>query len=164
MLLALSSCTHDAPAFTDRPAANATAAPMLPTTVGALPMTDPPGYRELLGQLRGTPVVVNIWGSWCAPCRSEAPELKAASAKYGHEVQFLGVDILDTRDGAHAFMAEFGTTYPSVFDPSASIRDMLGFLGQPDTLFYGRDGTLVTSWRGPIGKPQLEQGLRQILG
>lgn len=163
-LLVLSACGHATPAYTDHPALNATAAPGLPTTVGALPSTDPAGFDALLAQLRGTPVVVNIWGSWCGPCRAEAPELRSAAAKYGHDVQFVGVDILDTREGAHAFMTEFGVPYPSLFDPGAAIRDRLGLEGQPDTLFYARDGSLAISWPGPIGSPQLEHGIRQILG
>src|SRR6266571_5931381 len=74
------------------PAVNAARATLLPTTVAALPSFDPERFTQLLGQLRGTPVVVNFWGSWCGPCRAEAPILREAAAQYGSNVQFLGVD------------------------------------------------------------------------
>ena len=77
-------------------------------------------------------------------------------------VQFLGVDILDARDGARAFMREYALTYPSVFDPPASIRDGLGLLGQPVTLFYDADGTLVDRWVGPIPDDELTKRLNAI--
>ncbi len=123
------------------------------------------GYEELLGQLRGTPVVVNIWGSWCGPCRTEAPHLAAAHATYGDRVQFIGVDILDVRESAREFIEEFGWTYPNVFDPSAAgdIRNQLGYLGQPVTLFYDADGTLVADWEGPLDPRTLEARIRKIL-
>jgi cytochrome c biogenesis protein CcmG, thiol:disulfide interchange protein DsbE len=144
-------------------AVNATQAPLLPTTVAALPSFDTADYDTLLSQLRGTPIVVNIWGSWCGPCRSEAPDLARAARIYGDRVQFVGVDILDTRGGAADFIDEFGWTYPSVYDPSGSIRDELGFAGQPVTLFYDRDGAIRESWQGPVDPHRLDAGIRQIL-
>ena len=58
-------------------------------------------------------------------------------------MQFLGVDILDSRDGARGFIDEHGLTYPSVFDPSGNIRDSFGVIGQPVTVFYDADGDVV---------------------
>ncbi len=141
------------------PAGNAAAATLLPADAAALPEFDLPRFERLLGQLEGTPVLVNFWGSWCAPCRDEAPHLASAHGSYGDRVQFLGVDILDAREGARAFMQEFGWTYPSVFDPPASIRDGLGLLGQPVTLFYDAGGNLVERWVGPIPADELTMRL-----
>src|SRR5687767_2030300 len=62
------------------------------------------GYRALVASLEGTPVVVNIWGSWCPPCRDEAPHLVALARKHEGQVQFLGVDILDEREAARDFI------------------------------------------------------------
>jgi len=145
------------------PALNATRAPLLPTGASALPQFDFATYRDLLGQLKGTPVVVNIWAAWCAPCRAEAPDLAAASRSYGSRVQFLGVDILDSRSSARSFMAEYGWTYPSVFDPAAEIRNGLGFVGQPDTIFYDARGRIAMTWQGPLTPEALQKGLRRIL-
>lgn len=144
-------------------ARNATEAPLLPTNAYALPELDPAGFQSLLGQLRGTPVLVNIWGSWCPPCRSEAPLLARAHAEHGSEVQFLGVDILDARPSARGFMEEFGWRFPSVFDPPGAIRDDLGFIGQPVTIFYDREGEAVLTWQGPLTERTLARGLRMIL-
>lgn len=145
------------------PAHNATRAELLPTDAAALPEFDADSFSQLLGQLRGTPAVVNIWASWCAPCRTEAPDLAAASAANGSRVQFLGIDILDSRSSARSFMREFGWRYPSLFDPTASIRNDLGFIGQPDTVFYDSAGNRAMTWQGPLTPAVLERGLAKIL-
>jgi len=145
------------------PATNAATAALLPTNAVALPEFDLASYQELLGQLRGTPVVVNVWGSWCGPCRDEAPTLAAAQGRYGDRVQFLGVDILDARQSARGFMHEYGWRYPSLYDPSGAIRDGLGLLGQPVTLFYAADGHLVGRWLGPIPRDELGRRIDGLL-
>ena len=145
-------------------ASNAATASLLPTHVASLPTFDVEQYQRLLTQLRGTPVVVNVWASWCGPCRAEAPLLHDAAARYGRRVQFLGVDILDSLDGARSFIADHGVAYPSVFDPPGAIRDSLAMLGQPMTAFYDADGTLVSTWPGQLTQTALEQGIREALG
>jgi cytochrome c biogenesis protein CcmG/thiol:disulfide interchange protein DsbE len=134
----------------------------LPTTVDELPPIDVAGYEALLADLRGTPVVVNFWASWCGPCRAEAPRLGAAAARYGDRVQFLGVDILDDRDGARGFIAEHGLPYPNVFDPDGAIRTDLGSIGQPVTAFYDADGNLVAKVDGEISETDLTANLDAI--
>jgi len=136
--------------------------PLLPTDPYELPTFDLASYRALLAELRGTPVLVNVWGSWCPPCRDEAPLLAAAHAEYGDRVRFLGVDILDEREAARRFMREFGWTYPSVFDLPRAIPDGLGLLGQPVTLFYDASGELVDTWSGPIPEEALTERLEAI--
>jgi cytochrome c biogenesis protein CcmG/thiol:disulfide interchange protein DsbE len=109
-------------------------------------------------------VLVNVWASWCGPCRDEAPLLASAHETYGDRVRFLGVDILDQRASARAFMREFGWTYPSIFDPTGAIRDGLGLLGQPVTLFYDASGELADTWTGPLTEEALDANLDAILG
>lgn len=140
------------------PAANATTVPLLPTTVNGLPATDVATFHELLGQLKGTPVVVNVWGSWCGPCKSEAPLLSAA-ARAHPGVQFVGVDIEDSRDGALGFLTTYDITYPSVFDPGGAIKTDLGAIGQPDTFFYDANGTQVDAVIGVLSQASLDAGL-----
>ena len=113
------------------------AAPHRPRRAPEFTLAD---YQHALGELRGTPVVVNVWASWCGPCREEAPLLAAAHRTYGDRVRFLGVDVLDESDSARAFMHRYGWSYPSVYDPTGAIRDGLGLLGQPVTLFYDAAG------------------------
>lgn len=135
----------------------------IPDSPDALPEVDLAGFETLLGDLRGTPVLVNVWASWCGPCNEEAPRIAAAHAAYGDRIRFLGVDILDSREGARSFIATHGWGFPSVFDPDAAIRDGLGLFGQPVTLFYAADGTLVSSYTGPIPEAELEARIAEIL-
>ncbi len=145
-------------------ARNATTAALLPTNVAELPTFDVDTYQRLLTQLRGTPVVVNVWAAWCGPCRDEAPLLHQASETYGDQVQFLGVDIIDSLDGARGFIAEHGLTYPSVFDPSGAIRDSLGMYGQPVTVFYDAAGNVVDTYTGLLSRTALNDGIDAALG
>jgi cytochrome c biogenesis protein CcmG/thiol:disulfide interchange protein DsbE len=145
------------------PALNATRAPLLPTDATELPAFDAGSYERLLAQLTGTPVVVNVWASWCAPCRLEAPLLKEASIRYGSRVQFVGIDIVDSRASSLSYLRRYGLTYPSVSDGTAAIRDALGFVGQPDTVFYDAEGTVAMSWAGPLTPTVLQRGLSRIV-
>jgi cytochrome c biogenesis protein CcmG/thiol:disulfide interchange protein DsbE len=168
-LLLAAACTQapaqgPSPADQGAPASNATTAPLLPTSVASLPRFGVDTYERLLTQLRGTPVVVNIWASWCGPCKAESPLLREASRNYGDRVQFLGVDILDTLGGARTFLADEHITYPSVFDPPAAIRDALGMIGQPATVFYDANGTVVSSWDGQLTATALQEGIDAALG
>jgi thiol-disulfide isomerase/thioredoxin len=102
-------------------------------------------YEERLAELRGYPVVVNVWASWCMPCREEFPVLQKLSARYGKKVAFLGVNAEDSNDAAATFLREEPVPYPSYSDPDKEILDSLGATagGLPDTAFYDRAGELV---------------------
>lgn len=165
-LLAAMACmapSADRPGFepTIR-ARNAAEAPLLPRFADALPDADPESFGRLLAQLRGTPVLVNIWGSWCPPCTEEMPRIVAAHEEFGDRVQFVGIDIEDSRTDARAFIDDFSMTFPSVFDPPDAIKASLGQFGQPVTIFYEADGTFLRSWTGPIGEDLLWRSLRAI--
>jgi thiol-disulfide isomerase/thioredoxin len=135
----------------------------LPDTVAALPNADADAFRALLDELRGTPVVVNLWASWCEPCKREAPMLsEAAAANPG--VQFLGVDTLDSREGAEAFIAEHGLPFPSLFDPDGSIRTDLGSFGLPVTAFFDAEGDLVAKVDGELSQETLDEHVAAITG
>ncbi len=135
----------------------------LPSSPTELPDFDVADYEALIEELRGMPVVVNVWASWCGPCRVEAPALAEAASAYGDRVQFLGVDVLDTKPGARAFIEEFGLPYPSVFDRTGSIRDRLGLIGQPATILYDAVGGVVDTYVGAISEDQLTQQLEALL-
>jgi cytochrome c biogenesis protein CcmG, thiol:disulfide interchange protein DsbE len=142
---------------------NAASAPLLPTALLSPLSFDFAAYQALGEQLNGTPVVVNIWSSWCGPCRSEAPDLASAARAFGDRVQFLGVDILDKRPAAMASIKRYGWTCPSLFDPGGEIRDRLGFVGQPETLFYNAEGKLLATWIGPLTRMVLEESIRKVI-
>jgi thiol-disulfide isomerase/thioredoxin len=130
----------------------------LPSTVSDLPAMDAEGFHDLLERAKGTPLVVNFWASWCEPCAREAPML-ARAARTHRDVQFLGVDILDSKDGALQFIAEHRVPYPSLFDPSGDIRTDLGSLGQPVTVFYTADGAQVAKIDGELSPDVLRSNL-----
>ncbi len=109
------------------------------------------------------PTVVNVWASWCAPCRSEAPLLQAAAERYGDRVDFIGVDVEDTRDGARGFIAEYGITYPNLYDPHATVRSLFGGSGVPITYFFDADGNLVSTHLGVIDEQALALGIDEII-
>jgi cytochrome c biogenesis protein CcmG/thiol:disulfide interchange protein DsbE len=162
----LSACAdtaaQEAPGVTSSPAIVAAPdAALLPTTVAELPPIDVDGFHDLLGQLRGTPVVVNIWASWCDPCIREAPLLSRA-ARAHRDVQFLGVDHQDGRGGAETFIATHGIPYPSVFDPAGAILTDLEAFAPPTTVFYDADGQEVAKVVGELSKETLAQNLRAI--
>jgi cytochrome c biogenesis protein CcmG, thiol:disulfide interchange protein DsbE len=106
-----------------------------------------PGGSEALDKriaaLHGYPAVVNVWASWCGPCRFEFPTLQKVSAAYGKRVAFLGVNSQDSDDAAKTFLGEAPVPYPSYTDGDGGIANELGAIGLPATAFYDRHGKLV---------------------
>jgi len=101
-------------------------------------------YEKRIAALHGYPVVVNLWASWCVPCRVEFPFLQNLSARFGKKVAFLGVNSEDSNDAAATFLREVPVPYPSYSDPDKNIYDSLGgTLGFPNTAYYNRSGKLV---------------------
>ena len=110
----------------------------------------------------GKVVVINVWGSWCGPCRKEAPELQAASEKTAAVAQFLGVTSKDRQpSAARQFVRENKVDYPSIFDPSG--QALLAFSGVlpasaiPSTMVLDREGRLAARVLGPISETTLVQ-------
>jgi thiol-disulfide isomerase/thioredoxin len=107
-------------------------------------------YEKRIASLRGYPVVVNVWASWCGPCRFEFPAFQQLSAEYGRQVAFLGIDSEDSDDAARTFLGDTPVPYPSYSDPDKEIADSIGVsFGLPDTAFYDRRGRLVFLKQGP---------------
>ena len=109
-------------------------------------------YDKQLEALRGYPVVVNNWASWCGPCREEFPYLQAQAAEHLDEVAFLGVDSQDSDDAATTFLDTHPVPYPSITDPDGEFSDWVdtGLVGIPNTLFFDRTGALVFVKQGPF--------------
>ena len=107
-------------------------------------------YEEQLADLRGHPVVVNKWASWCGPCRFEFPFFQSQAAKRGAEVAFLGVDSNDSEAAARTFLEDYPVPYPSFSDPDEEIARAIGAdFAFPSTVFYDEAGEVAFTKIGP---------------
>jgi len=117
--------------------------------------------------LAGDIVVLNFWGSWCAPCRIETPEFQMVYEQVGAEgVQFLGVDVKDERQLAIAFYADKGVEYPSIFDPRGEVA--LAFRGfpanaVPSTILIDREGRVAAVYTAAVAAEDLRSALSALL-
>ena len=123
----------------------------------------PAGFQRTLRGLRGHPVVVNKWASWCGPCRFEFPFFQNQVKKRGTRIAFLAVNSEDAREEARDFLAEFPVPYPSFFDPRNDIAKLLGLERNfPTTTFYDAAGELVyTKPGGYASEAALEDDIRE---
>ncbi len=104
-----------------------------------------------LARLKGYPVVVNKWASWCGPCRLEFPTFQSVTAKLGKRVAFIGLNSGDAGGGApERFLRGFPLSYPSVSDPDNKVAQKLSIAQSwPTTAFYDRSGRQVYAHQGP---------------
>lgn len=131
--------------------------------VPPLEPTTPAEVRELLAA-SDRPVVLNVWASWCGPCRSEAPLLRAAVTEHGDDITFLGIDVRDSQDGARAFMAEFGLDgFEHLFDPTGAVPADLGGFGVPLTFFFHPGGEMLALHSGVIDERTLALQIDELL-
>lgn len=112
-----------------------------------------------LSAVHGRPEVINIWASWCGPCRQEMPALQRVHEKIGSRVAFVGVDVRDHRSKAFAFLRQAGVHYPQVFDVTGSFAAELRMYTVPDTLIVDRSGHIVFRHAGPLTADQLTRAL-----
>jgi cytochrome c biogenesis protein CcmG, thiol:disulfide interchange protein DsbE len=119
--------------------------------------------RVSLVELRGTPVVVNFWASWCIPCGREAPRLNAAAKSHRGDVVVLGIDVKDFSSDARKFLRKHEVNYVSVRDGGGGVYDDFGLTGLPETYFLDRRGRIVAHVLGEISGAQIENGVRAAL-
>jgi cytochrome c biogenesis protein CcmG, thiol:disulfide interchange protein DsbE len=134
----------------------------------ATPLTGPAADRSLAA-LRGRVVLLNVWATWCVPCRTELPDLEAIHTKYADRgLVVVGVSIDDGGDAARVrdFATERGVTYPLWHDPLDRISGLFLANGVPATYLVGRDGALRWRWMGPLTRedPALNAEIEQALG
>ncbi len=125
------------------------------------------GARFDSRSLAGKVVVFNVWGSWCSPCRAEAPELERTyQATRGLGAQFVGIDIRDNRPAANGFIHQFGVTYPSLFDPDMQavlqLRDTLPPVAIPSTVILDRRGRVAARALGALTEDKLRPVVEAI--
>jgi cytochrome c biogenesis protein CcmG, thiol:disulfide interchange protein DsbE len=104
-----------------------------------------PGLDATVHSLRGIPIVINIWASWCEPCRGQFGRFASAAHRYGHDIAFLGADLNDTARAARSFLTQHRLGYPSYQTTAKQIRSIVppGVAGLPTTIFVNRSGKVV---------------------
>ena len=129
-----------------------------------------PPYREDWGEtlrlsdhLGKKPVVLNFWASWCLPCYEEAPVLEATWRRYRDRVLFLGINTQDKEEEALRFIAQFGLTFPQVYDPRGRVGVDYGMYGVPETFFIDREGRVLARHAGAIDEATLARYLEEAL-
>jgi thiol-disulfide isomerase/thioredoxin len=126
----------------------------------SLASLDDSGPALALGSLRG-PAVVNLWATWCAPCRQELPAFQEVSARQP-DVRFVGVDIGEETDRARSFLDEIGVTFEQYADPAGELTDALGVAGLPITLVVDDTGMVVRQHLGPMSVDELEEAIADV--
>ncbi len=148
-----STTLDDAVKRGDRPAAPTRALPRL----GG-------GGQGSIADLKGRPVLVNFWASWCDPCKDEAPEIEAAHKrlkKAGGTV--LGVTVSDASADSKAFMRKYGLTFPSLRDVDGELAEDFGNTGVPETFLIDRQGRITAISRGQVVKGFVDKAVTEVL-
>jgi cytochrome c biogenesis protein CcmG, thiol:disulfide interchange protein DsbE len=121
---------------------------------------DCPGGGSLdLAQAPGVPTVLNLWGSWCPPCRAEMPLLQELSEQAGDRLRVIGVISKDGLPQAESFATDAGVTFSSAFDGEGDLMAELGINNLPYTYFLGADGDLAHVEVGPVASTDELRGL-----
>lgn len=125
-----------------------------------------PAFERRLADLKGSPVVINKWASWCGPCRSEFPVFQQVATERGKEVAFLGINSGDSMQPARKFLTEYPIPFPSYLDPDERIaRKIRAPANYPITVFVDGRGKIAFIHQGPYERPQdLEADINRYVG
>ena len=139
-----------------------------PTAVGTLApdftLASLDGEPIRLADLRGRPVIVNFWASWCGPCIEEFPLLRDAAARHEADgLAVVGVVYRDRSEAARDFMERYGGTWPTAMDPGERVAAAYGVVGPPETYFIDRDGRIAARNIGQITEATLDDQLAAII-
>jgi cytochrome c biogenesis protein CcmG, thiol:disulfide interchange protein DsbE len=120
----------------------------------------PPPVR--LADLRGKPVVINFWASWCVPCRKEAPELARFDRELRSRAQLIGVDFQDAKQDALAFVREFRWRFPNVRDPQGKLASRYRLAGLPTMYVLDRQGRIARTMAGEQTYEKLRRAIEEL--
>jgi len=121
------------------------------------------GERVQLADLRGKPVVINFWATWCQPCIAEHPVLLAGAKQYEGNVEFLGVIYQDEPEKIQSFIDRRGVWGPSLVDDDGTVAIAYGVYGAPETFFIDRDGVIIKKVTGALHPNELASLLNGML-
>jgi cytochrome c biogenesis protein CcmG, thiol:disulfide interchange protein DsbE len=125
-------------------------------------LTTAVGETFKLSELRGTPVVLNFWATWCPPCRAELPELQAASRRLAGQVAIVGVNQAEAPAEVQAFVEKLGLSFKIPLDQSADVSRLYRVRSLPTTFFIDRAGIIRQMQIGPVTEATLAQSLKTI--
>jgi cytochrome c biogenesis protein CcmG/thiol:disulfide interchange protein DsbE len=129
------------------------------TTVTKLGGTDEVSLADYEGQW----VLVNLWASWCDPCRDEAPAIEAYSRKHRNDLTVVGVATEDATPDAEAFAREYGLTYDLLHDGGGTMKDDWGATGLPESMLIDPNGNLALRSIGPVDEAYLEENVTPLV-
>jgi cytochrome c biogenesis protein CcmG/thiol:disulfide interchange protein DsbE len=115
-----------------------------------------------LAELRGTPVLINVWASWCVPCRKEAPELARFDREMRDRARLVGIDFQDAKQDALAFIREFDWRFPNVADPQGRVATRYGLVGLPTTFVLDRQGRIARALTGAQSFEEFVGAVEQV--
>ncbi|HYO74851.1 MAG TPA: redoxin domain-containing protein [Thermoanaerobaculia bacterium] len=116
-----------------------------------------------LAALKGKPVVLNFWATWCAPCWDEHPILVANARMLQPNVQFLGVVFQDEEKKILGFLEQRGSSYPTVVDDKGKTAIAYGIGGVPETFFLDANGVIAAKHNGPMSADILQENLQKVM-
>lgn len=149
----------------DSPAgAAADAAPVTGSAAPDFTLTNIHNKKVTLSKLKGQPVLINFWATWCGPCRIEMPAIEAAYQQHKDEgFVVLAVDADEPLKDVAEFVGDLGLTFEILMDPGLTVNDRYRVRAYPTSYFVGRDGTIVALQIGTMTESQLEENLAKIL-
>ena len=116
-----------------------------------------------IARLRGKPVILNFWATWCVPCYQEHPVLVENAQRIGSNVQFVGVVFNDSEDKINAFLRQRGSAYPTLLDEQGKTAIAYGVGGVPETYFINSKGVIVAKFAGPMTTEVLQANLSKAM-
>ena len=126
------------------------------------PSLTPPPATLSVADLGGQPAFIDVWASWCVPCREEAPMLARLWRRYRAQVQFIGINVEDSRAEARRFIHRYHLGYPNIFDAKAGLAGRLGFFGLPTAYLVDEQGRLAARLVGKQQERTLASGLAAL--
>ena len=137
-----------------------------PEPVPDFTVLDWEGNESTLWEMRGKPVILNFWASWCGPCKSEMPAFEDAYQTYGDQIHFMMVNLTDgsqeTVESASTFISQSGYSFPVYYDTDMDAAATYGVNSVPITFFIDSSGAIVAYGSGALTAENLEQGIGMI--
>ena len=138
--------------------------PLIGRTAPAFALKAVGGHETIdVSQLRGKPLVINFWATWCGPCYQEHPTLVQNARMLGSNVQFIGIVFNDTEDKIQSFLNERGSAYPTLLDDEGKTAIAYGVGGVPETFFINPAGKVVAKYEGPLDTDTLQAELQKAM-